>query len=178
MQTDRSDRFMAHLRELDRGALAELRRSLAFAPGAHVPAFRYVESFAPQGRLRRAAYYLTAGLYALHPTHVEGRDFGWSVRELQRRHESESTEARFLALLDSDSEQLPNRLRQMVSLVKSHEVGVDWGRMLADVLQWGHPDRYVQIRWAQSFYASAPDNAEGGPAQTADATTQGEEATT
>ena len=182
MQTDRSDRFIQHLQGLDRGALAKLRRSLAFEPGTHVPAFSYVEPFASEDGSRRKAHYLAAGLFALNPRHINGGDFGWSVRELQRQHESESTEARFLVLLDADPEQLPNRLRQMVSLVKSKEVGVNWSRMLTDLLGWNHPDRYVQIRWARSFYGAAPeqtpeesDNAE---AKTPDATTDGEVATT
>jgi CRISPR system Cascade subunit CasB len=154
MATDVAERFIKHLSELDRGARAELRRSLSFEPGQHVPAFRYVERFASDDGWRRNAYYLTAGLYALHPEDAGGRNFGGSVADLQRIHQSDSTETRFLALLDADPDQLPYRLRQMVSLVKSQSVSVNWSQLLDDLFWWGHPERRVQRRWARAFYSS------------------------
>lgn len=65
--SERNDRFFEHLRHLDAGALARLRRSLAFEPpGSYAPAFRYVEPFTGDaGSSQRAAMYLVAGLYAL-----------------------------------------------------------------------------------------------------------------
>src|ERR1019366_1060543 len=71
---DHSDQFFEHLKRLrsrDRGALAILRRSLSFAPGAFPPAYAYVERFVGADRKAtdpfRLALYLVAGLYALHP---------------------------------------------------------------------------------------------------------------
>ena len=68
--------FVAHLEQLnqrDRGALAVLRRSLAFEPGAYPPAYPFVERFvSPERHARdasRLALYIVAGLYALHPHH-------------------------------------------------------------------------------------------------------------
>ncbi len=158
MATQLAQRFIEHLSGLDRGARAELRRSLAFDPGQHVLAFRYVERFAPDDDdgWRRTAYYLTAGLHALHPEHAEGHNFGRSVADLQRRKPSGSTETRFLALLDADSDQLSYRLRQMVSLVKGESVSVDWAQLLDDLFWWNHPERRVQRRWARGFYSAQP----------------------
>jgi|SaaInl7_135m_RNA_FD_contig_21_1313723_length_1049_multi_7_in_0_out_0_2 CRISPR system Cascade subunit CasB len=157
MAAQPAQRFIEHLSGLDRGARAELRRSLAFDPGQHVLAFQYVERFAPDDGWRRNAYYLTAGLYALHPEHAEGRNFGRSVADLQQRKASSSTETRFLALLDADSDQLAYRLRQMVSLVKSESISVDWRQLLDDLFWWNYPERRVQRRWARGFYSTQPD---------------------
>ncbi len=67
--SDYTEAFIAHLQSLavrDRGALAALRRSLGFAPGAYPPAYPSVERFAVQGGDKdslRQALYLTAGLF-------------------------------------------------------------------------------------------------------------------
>jgi len=65
--SERNDRFFEHLSHLDAGALARLRRGLAFEPpGSYAPAFRYIEPFTGNaGSSQRIAMYLVAGLYAL-----------------------------------------------------------------------------------------------------------------
>jgi CRISPR system Cascade subunit CasB len=62
--------FINHLQKLsesNRGALAHLKRSLSFAPGAYPPAFPHVERFVGAERHAddpwRQALYLAAGLY-------------------------------------------------------------------------------------------------------------------
>lgn len=62
----------------------------------------------------------------------------------------------FVALLDSDREDLPRRLRQVVSLLKATDLGLDWELLLADLRRWEHPLRRVQRRWARDFWAEAP----------------------
>ena len=49
-------------------ARADLRRSLAFAPGTYIAAFPYIEPFllGNPSAWHRQAIYLTAGLWALH----------------------------------------------------------------------------------------------------------------
>lgn len=60
--------WLEGLNEKDTKARAVLRRSLAFEPGTHVPAFPYVEPFVGNGdnARRREALYLVAGLWAAH----------------------------------------------------------------------------------------------------------------
>jgi CRISPR system Cascade subunit CasB len=172
---DRIEKFIAFLRKQDRAAFAELRRSLSFEPGTYPPSFPPVERFVTdaRGAWERSAFYLVAGLFALVERPIEKkentlqddapepslepatsrRSFGHAVAELyQSRDQTPSIEARFIALLDADEEQLSNRLRQLVSLVHADGVRIVWETLLEDVLGWNHERRYVQQRWARDFY--------------------------
>lgn len=88
------------------------------------------------------------------PARRDRRSFGHAVAMLYlERGKVESIEQRFIALLDADEEQLPYRLRQMVQLVKAEEgIRIHWARLLDDLLDWNHPERRVQQRWARAFY--------------------------
>lgn len=159
---NRQERFVKYLEDLerteDRAALAALRRSLGKSPGEAVEAHRYVLPFNPQFR-EEPAYYLVAGLYALHPANWrKGEDdqqqtnFGASFARLKSKIDSDSTEKRFVALLDCHEDDLGEHLRHAVSLLRSKEVPVDWGRLLKDLINWNHPDRFVQRSWARAFW--------------------------
>jgi CRISPR system Cascade subunit CasB len=143
----------------DRKPLAVLKRSLAFPPGTYWPAFPYVEPFVgSEEGWPREAHYVVAGLFARDPVQVDGRTLPRSLGEEYRSDARSSLEARFLALLDSDRDQVVDRLRRTVALVARG--GLDWARLLADIRRWFHPDRVVQRRWALEFYRSAaPDRA-------------------
>lgn len=170
-QPDLSSAFIAHLSRLaerDRGALAVLRRSLTFAPGAYPAAYPFVERFVPDGHdadSLRQALYLVAGLYASHPQQAEltlARSFGLLMLDRQ----SPSIEKRFIALLSTDADGLPELLRQVVSLLAADRRGLDYAALLRDLAVWLQPwasdarDR-VRQRWARDFYrvASATDAA-------------------
>lgn len=169
----RLENFIHHLRRQDRAAFAELRRSLSFDPGTFPPSFPFVERFVMGVRSawERKAFYLVAGLLALveRPLEKEAdtvpdepeasiskesrHSFGHAVAELyQARGETISIEARFIALLDADEEQLSNRLRQLVGLVHADDVRIGWAQLLKDILDWNHDRRFVQQRWARDFY--------------------------
>lgn len=156
------DAFATYVSGLDRGAKAALRRSLAFPPGAWPGAFPYVERWLPVGanRWQRTVYYLVAGLQCLSRSEVTHDDLGKAVKSLQDRTGSSSVEKRFIALLDADEEQLPQRLRQLVTLLSSQGIAPDWARLRRHLLAWNHPDRYVQQNWARSFYAAPITNDE------------------
>ena len=170
-QTDVAERFIRHLDKLNpsktpgakRQHLAELRKSLSFDLGAHVPAFPYVEPFVATldertGYWRRAMFYLVAGLYASHPESTAQGGFGKAMAVLSQRRESGSLEKRFLALLAAEEEgQLVYHLRQLVSLLKAEGIGLNYAALLRDLFQWQHQDRYVQRRWAQQYYGFTPD---------------------
>ncbi|MBN0161641.1 type I-E CRISPR-associated protein Cse2/CasB, partial [Pseudomonas aeruginosa] len=91
--------FIGHLQRLqnDRGALAVLRRSLGFAPGAYVPAYPYVERFVGAERHAhdawRLALYLTAGLFASHPEQGPA-SLATRFGELMKARDSASIERR------------------------------------------------------------------------------------
>lgn len=133
---------------------AILRRSLALAPGTFPPAFPYVEPFLKNvdGR-RREAFYLTAGLWAMHWKEGQSGEIlpmGKACERLKRESNSESLEKRFIALLDADNDQLPHRLRQMISLLK--DFTLDFESLLLDILRWDNDQKTIQIQWARDFY--------------------------
>lgn len=152
---EEAKRFLARLEELKgwkawTPARAALRRSLAFEPGTYPPAIGVVEPLLPKEEegWAREAHYLVAALYALKDgAHQEGRTLAQALRE--RARDSASVERRFLTLLDADRDQIAFRLRQNVALV---EGGLDFARLLEDLLAWFSPDRRVQARWAREFY--------------------------
>lgn len=164
--------FIDHLRglaERDRGALAHLRRSLGFPPGAYPAAYPYVERFVGPDRHAndpwRKALYLTAGLFAVHPEHREGESLPSALGRLARTRESASIEQRFVALLSAETEILPHMLRQATSLLAADGLPCDFSRLLDDLGIWFRTldpeerDRLRQ-RWAREFYRAydaAPD---------------------
>jgi len=134
---------------------AVLRRSLAFEPGRHVKAFPYVEPFLKEDEngWRREVHYLVAGLWAAHwreGRNGEAQSLGRACAHHQNHSGSASTEARFVALLDADRDQVPHRLRQMVTLLG--EENLDFGELLKGLLYWEDEQKRTQNHWAQDFY--------------------------
>lgn len=153
-------RHLQRLREQDRGALATLRRSLSFAPGAYPPAYPYIERFAGVDRQAsdpfRLALYLVAGLYALHPE-TSTSSLASGLGELMHRRDSGSIESRFIALLGADPENLAEYLRHTVTLFAADKLGIDHCMLLDDLVVWLNPyasEKRDQIRqkWAREFY--------------------------
>jgi CRISPR system Cascade subunit CasB len=154
-------RYLQKLADDNRGAMAALRRSAGFAPGAYPPAFPYVERYLADdihaNDRRRVARYLVAMLFALHPKHASGSSLAAAFGHLLRKRESDSIEKRFIALLAADAEQLPVHLRQAVSLLAADEFGCDYASLEGDLIHWLNPfdvdrrDR-VRQRWARDFY--------------------------
>lgn len=147
--------WLEQLNESDNKARAVLRRSLAFDPGQHIPAFPYVEPFlkGEQEGWRREVHYLVAALWATHWR--EGRagaaqPLAKACAAHQLKSGSASTERRFINLLDADREQLPHRLRQMIALL--NEQPIDFERLLSDLLGWHRDDKRSQNAWARDFY--------------------------
>jgi CRISPR system Cascade subunit CasB len=147
--------WLEELNKTNSKARAALRRSLAFDPATYVPAFPYVEPFVKEeeSSWRRDMYYLVAGLWAVHWR--EGRtgepmSLGKACAAHQIASRSQSTERRFITLLDSDPDQLPHRLRQMVALLK--EYPIDFEGIMTGLLYWTDERRRTQTSWARDFY--------------------------
>jgi CRISPR system Cascade subunit CasB len=148
-------KWLEELNESNRKVRAVLRRCLAFDPGTFVPAFPYVEPFVKgeDNSWRREMHYLVAGLWAVHWR--EGRtgepmSLGKACAVYQNEKHSLSTERRFITLLDSDTDQLPDRLRQMISLLK--EQTIDFEHLLSGLLYWNDDVKRTQTGWARDFY--------------------------
>ena len=154
------ERFVEYLEGIreDRGAMAALRRTLAFGPEelGYTRAYRYVEPFVQheEGWPRRA-YYLVAGLFALHPDSEDVSLAEARSRVWQQENRPPSLERRFLALLDADADQLPHQMRRIIAYLRSKRQGLNYQRLLEDLLDWFGRKRWIQLRWAREFYRSA-----------------------
>lgn len=155
-------RHLEALHEKDRAAIAILRRSLGFTPGAYPPAYPYVERFVASEchaqNASRLALYTVAGLYARHPQHGE-HSLATAWAELMRKRDlSSSIEKRFITLLGADPENLTDYLRQIVSLLASDSIAVDYAALLDDLSRWLNPyldpewRDQIRQRWARDFY--------------------------
>ena len=163
-----------------KGRLAILRRN-AGEPIAGAHGVSWIYSLLNRfERLGDEPLFLTATLLAFDRPYLEGRgsftgSFGrtMAVLKAQPGASEESLERRFAILLDADFDprggtgELPFRLRQTVKLVLSKEGCIDWPRLLSDLRQWNHADKYVQKRWAKDFYTTfAAEETAATPAPT------------
>jgi CRISPR system Cascade subunit CasB len=161
----RNERFIEYLHGLreDRGALAALRRGSGDIPATVVSVYPHVFRFLPReaSEWEVDAFCTVASLFALHPAEGgEGRSVGEALRLVAEKTGSTSVEQRFVALLECHREDLPEHLRQAISLVRSHEVPIDHLKLLEDVLGWDWPSRSVQRQWARDYYATASNEAD------------------
>ena len=165
---DQHRRFVAALEKLvssdNRAALAALRRGLGKTPGEVAEVHRYVVPWLPNDtdRWREDAYYLVASLFASHQRNWvtgeerrEATNLGASFARLMGVDGSQSVERRFVALLNSHADDLPEHLRSAVGLLKASEVLIDWTQLLGDIQGWGWESRAVQRAWARAFWGSS-----------------------
>lgn len=115
-----------------RRTLARLRRSLA-GPKQQAEAYDVVFPYDPPQQ-EQELWLLVAGLFALHPQGniAKGRTVGGAMRLLA--DERVSAQRRFTQLLSVDPQHLPYYLRQMVQLLRSGDVAIDYHRLLTDLV--------------------------------------------
>ena len=86
------------------------------------------------------------------------RDFGWTLSEIKKVYKTDSFDMRVCGLLDCRWNEgdgaLAHRLRQTVKLADGKSIPVDWDCLLKDLLNWEHPERWVQKKWARSYFGS------------------------
>lgn len=144
-------------------ALAALRRGLGKRPGEAPEMFPYVVPYIASWlpRQRQDDCFLVASLFAFHPhlwAHPDNprahapTNLGASLRLLSSYTQGSSIEKRFTAMLNSGREDLPERLRHAVSLLKSHDIPVDWLQLLLDLRGWDWESRRIQRDWARAFW--------------------------
>ena len=155
----------------DRGALASLRRGLGQAPGAVPEVSRIVQRGLTTDTkdYLETACYIVAPLFAFHPKEGGEGSMGDHFRALCGPTQPgealpPNVERRFMGLLTSDIEELPDTLRQAVSLLKSKEIPINWRQLLRDVLAWTYEDGYAQKQWGRAFWR-APQAVQPNPTQ-------------
>jgi CRISPR system Cascade subunit CasB len=161
------ERFVQQLVSLaaheDRAALAALRRGLGSAPGSQAEAARVVYRSLPASvpDWRERDCWLLAGLFALHPHHLERAEaegyrpsLADALRQLGRKENvsAEGVERRLVALLNAEREDLDEHLRHAISQLRAADVPVDYVQLLRDLRWWEADERWVQRRWARAFW--------------------------
>ncbi len=172
---DADERFVAWLRRLDReddrAALAKLRRSLVNF-GDDFSAYAVLGGALPAGlpEWKLEDYVLVAGLSAMHRDWADDdRSLGNSLRRLRHALSDAgegSLDLLFTALLNAEREELPVRLRHVITRLAAKEIAIDYARLLEDLGGWQHPRRFVQRKWAHDYWvgerphgnAEQPDN--------------------
>ncbi len=162
--------YLERLREAqDRGALAALRRGLAYPPGQAMEMYPYIMPHLPEDARswESDVAFLIAALFAYHPDGGGWGNMGDHFR-LARDPQGDDValERRFSIMLTAHPDDLPFHLRQAVGFLKSRErpIPINWPQLFQDVLVWGHPERYVQRQWAVSFWGKkAPSSEESNP---------------
>lgn len=158
---------LQRLRESDRGKLSALRRNVGETLGsARNVAWIHGRLWGLRRR-HEEQFFLLATIFDWNRKPSIRGDFGESMRRLAEGSSQEAVERRFRVLLDADFDriwdaqegmksgggELAFRLRQMVKLAASREIGVNWPLLLADLCFWDAPGKPVQKKWARNFYA-------------------------
>lgn len=153
--------FVAALERLDAAGRARLKRNagrtLAEARDVQRVFFQALPYEVAGRPYEEESYFLVATLFPLAEPRGGGVGLGATLRRVRQSRESASLDRRFQALLDSDREQLPFRLRQAVRLAAASEQPVDWSQLLEDLLAWEHPEQYIQLRWARDYFVGHRD---------------------
>lgn len=147
-----------------RRALARLRRSFA-GPAQQAEVYDIVFPHDPP-QAEQELWLLVAGLFALHPhgNTAKGRTVGGAMRLLAA--ERVSAQRRFTQLLSVDVRHLPYYLRQMIQLLRSGDVAIDYLRLLTDLVlinSGREATHKVRLRWARDYYRQrVPNNRSSG----------------
>lgn len=137
-----------------RAGLAALRAGLRGKDGVAVEMMPFVAPYLDEREQTSDRWFFAvAALFALHPHDTKERlSLGGSFGRLRKN--SDSVEKHFQLLLASDEEDLFERLKQTVSLLKANNTPVNWYALLTDLTAhpWDDPQRRTQMTWARDFY--------------------------
>ncbi|NMC28007.1 MAG: type I-E CRISPR-associated protein Cse2/CasB [Syntrophomonadaceae bacterium] len=158
--------FFDSIDKLDSGERASLKRSagndlIDARPGALAAFYRALPYGVP--RFKENTWFLAATLYAGCKTIMSQSDrgknwdetnFGWSLKKAASQKSSAGFDKKFKALLDSgQSDYIASfQLRQLVVQIDGMGAPVNWPKLLQDLLNWEHPDHFVQKNWARAYF--------------------------
>jgi len=147
--------FCARLQQLDAADRARLKRRAGAPLSEARDTLSLFYRLLPGGvqPSQEETWYLVATLFPLADGGGQG-NLGQALRFARNERNAKGLDRRMAVLLDADNSQLPFRLRQTLRYLRSSRVMVDWPVLLSDLLYWNHPDRFVQRRWARSYYQS------------------------
>jgi CRISPR system Cascade subunit CasB len=158
--------------EKDRAAIASFKRAIGTSVGDSSEAMKNFYKMLPYpivgNRTKEEIYFMVATLFSYSKRNGE-LTFPAAMRIMKDQHLlSASMVKRFRVLLDSKFDQdaygnlipgeLGRRIKGLLGILKSNNINIDWAELLKDVLNWNHESRYVQKKWARTFF--------GGQSQT------------
>lgn len=147
----------------DRASLARLRRSLGQTDyssdtGSVVQPFLHRNT---PDEIEETLYVI-GPLFAFHRLPFSGErraNMGDHFRMVADGDLSSAVERRFLSLLACEPDELPDALRQAVTLLKSRDIPINWHRLFLDVYEWldrrpqGEQKRQsVRLRWSRALW--------------------------
>ncbi|MHA1797632.1 MAG: type I-E CRISPR-associated protein Cse2/CasB [Candidatus Helarchaeota archaeon] len=160
------ENFIKYLKKFteseNKAVLATLRRGLSSYEGVNIQMFQYIYPWlknVDSNKWNEKTAFLTASLFALwHSGSIEKvqdtRSFGEAFGKLMAEEKaSKSTEQRFMAILNSDPQDLPQYLKHAVSLLRSKKIGINWAELAYGIDHWNHHDKYIQAQWARDFWS-------------------------
>jgi CRISPR system Cascade subunit CasB len=93
----------------------------------------------------------------MHAPDAPHISLGAAFRQLSGRLDSGSIEQRFVAVLKSSRERLPDHLRHAIALLRANDVSLDWVMLFSDLVHWqgadGRVAQPVPRRWAHDYWA-------------------------
>ena len=138
------------------GAVATLKRSLQSEVSSQIAAYPYVVPFLHKDyRGDDWAFFLVAGLFALHPKHSdEAGNLGTTCYRLGSEHDNPTASwvLRFKALLDAEQDDIAHHLRSIISMAASKDIAVNYTQLLSDLCRWSHSEKYAQSYMARQFW--------------------------
>lgn len=161
------------IRQNDRGRMSALKRNAGEMLTGRGASWFYAMIRSDRRKRHREIYFLIATHFDFNRHEgrkVIGGDFGRAMLQLANNMQRQPKEfRRFHILLDAEFDRIHDvddltfpwvegggemafRLRQMVKLMASKDVGIDWPQLLVDLCSWSHPNRRIQKKWARSFF--------------------------
>jgi CRISPR system Cascade subunit CasB len=165
-QLERSNKFFKKLTrifEQDSSAAADLRRALSgeerHLRNTYPIVLRHLGGI---GERQQDTWIFVAALFAYYPQDIREnqKNFGSSCRGLDPNNDSGGAERRFRALLDTPLADIRSPLTNLVRQMKAKKVHIDYPQLLVDLLQWEHPNQYIQDAWARTFWGALPQEPE------------------
>jgi len=151
--SDPAQAFFERLEGLDAAGRARLKRnagnSLAESRGVLGLFYSLLPPDVPA--YQEETFFLVATLYPLAEGGNQG-NLGAALHRARTKDNAKGLDRRVEILLDADEAQLSFRLRQAIHFLHSNRVRVNWPSLLQDLLRWNAPKRFVQQRWARSYF--------------------------
>jgi len=90
-------------------------------------------------------------LFSYHAMKADNISFGTNCGRLQIASKF-SIERRLMALVASDMTNLHYHLQPLLVLMAQHRIGIDWSRLLINLLHWDEKYQIIQECWLKDYY--------------------------